>query len=323
MRHIDPSTIPHAESHRYLLAGVAPRPIAFVGTVDLHGRYNLSPFSFFNAFGANPPVVAFSPAYRGVDGTPKHTFQNILATGEFTISAVSYSMVGQASLASSDFPEGIDEWVKAGLTKLPSHRVAPPGVAESPMVMECRLLQHVDLGGKAGSGNLMIGEVVMFHLKESVFNGAYMDAERLDLVARMGGGLYCRASGPALFTLEKPTGVGMGFDRLPHEVRNSRWLTGNELSALAGVPALPDPFEVARYWAEVSHRSPVSPDDDDRERRCADRDRLEEIASLTMMTGDADSALEWRHRAAAAHLRVRDVTRAWMCAAPLNDTEAE
>lgn len=315
MRHIDPTAIPYEEAHRYLLAGVAPRPIAFVGTLDEKGRPNLSPFSFFNAFGANPPVIAFSPAYRGTDGTPKHTFLNIKFSGEFTVSVVTYSMVGQVSLASSSFAEGVDEWVKAGFTKLPSHRIAPPGVAESPMVMECKLLHHIDCGAKPASGNIMIGEVVMFHIKESVFNGRYLDAERLDLVARMGGPLYCRASGPALFTLAKPTGVGIGFDGLPDDVRTSPWLTGSELAQLAGVLEIPSRDSVASYWSDIRARGAVAADDLVIEARSAGAERMEEIAAGAANDGDLERAREWRHRAAAVHLRNGDLERAWMCLA--------
>lgn len=313
MRHIDPSTIPHEESHRYLLAGVAPRPIAFVGTASADGVPNLSPFSFFNAFGANPPVIAFSPAYRGTDGAPKHTFLNIKATGEFTVSIVTYSMIGQVSLASSNFAEGVDEWVKSGFTKLPSHRIAPPGVLESPMVMECRLLHHIDLGGRPASGNLMIGEVVMFHIKESAFNGKYLDAERLDLVARMGGPFYCRATGSAIFALPKPTGIGVGFDGLPDDVRLSPWLTGNELARLAGSSRLPTTEAVTSYWDHVRERAIHEADDLDIEVRIANAERMEEIAVRMARDGNRDGEREWRHRAASAHLRADDLERAWLC----------
>ncbi len=315
MRHIDPTTIPHEESHRYLLAGVAPRPIAFVGTVNKEGVPNLSPFSFFNAFGANPPVIAFSPAYRGTDGSPKHTFLNIKETGEFTVSAVTYSMVGQASLASSNFDAGVDEWVKSGFTKLPSHRIAPPGVAESPMVMECKLLHHIDLGGKPASGNLMIGEVVMFHIKESVFNGKYLDAHRLDLVARMGGPLYCHANEAAIFTLPKPAGIGVGFDGLPDDVRTSPWLTGNELARLAGVAQLPTPEAVSAYWAGVRERAASLNDADDLdiEQRAANPERMEEVAAAMSRDRNAEGEREWRHRAARAHLQAGSVEQAWLC----------
>jgi flavin reductase (DIM6/NTAB) family NADH-FMN oxidoreductase RutF len=270
MRHIDPSTIPHVESHRYLLAGVAPRPIAFVGTLDNDGRPNLSPFSFFNAFGANPPVVAFSPAYRGTDGTPKHTFLNIQATGEFTVSVVSYAMVHQANLASSEYEAGVDEFVKAGFTKHPSTKIRPFGVAESPMIMECKLLHHIDLGGKPASGNLMVGEVVMFHIKESVFDGKYPTPDRLDLVARMGGPYYCRASGDAVFTLPKPEVNGIGFDKLPPEVTSSLVLTRGDLAMLAGVAELPDSESVKTYWRERMAQPRTDVDDIEVELRTGD-----------------------------------------------------
>jgi flavin reductase (DIM6/NTAB) family NADH-FMN oxidoreductase RutF len=316
MRHIDPDTIPHAEAHRYLLSGVAPRPIAFVGTMDSEGRPNLSPFSFFNAFGANPPVIAFSPAYRGTDGTPKHTFLNIKETGEFTVSVVSYSMVEQVSLASSDFAEGVDEFVKSGFTKLPSTKIKPYGVAESPMVMECRLLHHIDLGGKAASGNLMIGEVVMFHIKESVFDGKYMDAERLDLVARMGGPLYCRASGSAVFTLAKPTHVGIGFDALPESMRNSSVLTGNDLARFAGVAELPDMRGVAEFW-HMRLNEPMTTPPDDLEVELRVRNHEQAIDALVMRVREGATIKDLTpdfHRIAQIALRNGDLDRAWECA---------
>ncbi len=288
MRLIDPSTVPPAESHRYLLTCVAPRPIAFVGSQNAEGGVNLSPFSFFNAFGANPPVIAFSPAFRGTDGSAKHTFLNIRETGEFTVSVVNYDMIRQMNLASADWPADVDEFLKAGFTKLPSVKVAPPGVAESPMVMECKLLHHVDLGGKASSGNLMIGEVVMFHIKESVFDGKYPHHDRLDLVARMGGPYYCRASGDAVFELAKPTGLGIGFEGLPDEVRKSRVLTGNHLGTLAGVESLPEPEEVREYWNGIRElMNDCRPDDLEAEMRGGEPDRVA-AAALALATGSID-----------------------------------
>lgn len=316
MRTIDPSTIPAAESHRYLLTCVAPRPIAFVGSQNGKGEANLSPFSFFNAFGANPPVVAFSPAFRGTDGSAKHTFLNIRETGEFTVSVVNYAMVEQASLASAEWPDGVDEFVKAGFTRLPSVKVTPPGVAESPMVMECRLLHHVDLGGKASSGNLMIGEVVMFHIKESVFVGKYPHHDRLDLVARMGGEYYCRASGSAVFSLPKPVGLGVGFDGLPEAVRNSRVLTGNHLAKLAGVPALPDPASVRLYWQEVRKGiAEHSPDDLEMEFRGGDPERIARAVLLAAESEqDAERGRDLFHRFAAFCLDRKDVETGWNAA---------
>jgi flavin reductase (DIM6/NTAB) family NADH-FMN oxidoreductase RutF len=315
MRHIDPATIPHAESHRYLLGGVAPRPIAFVGTLDAEGRPNLSPFSFFNAFGVNPPVVAFSPAYRNSDGTPKHTFLNVKATGEFTISVVSHAMVEQVSLASGDYPTGVDEFVKAGFTKLPSEKIRPFGVAESPMVMECRLLHHIDFGGGAGSANILIGEVVMFHIKESAFDGKYLDAERLDLVGRMGGPLYCRASGSGVFTLAKPVHAGIGFDALPERVRHSPILTGNELAKLAGAKELPDIGAIGELWrGRMSADGEGLADDLEIELRVGGADRIVDALAARLREGGSVEEIDgWLHRAAQVFLRRDMVDRAWEC----------
>ncbi|MCZ7557811.1 MAG: flavin reductase family protein [Bacteroidia bacterium] len=254
MRHIDPSKHPVPFVHRLLLGGVAPRPIALVSSMDADGNVNLSPFSFFNAFGANPPIIVVSPAYRGKDGTPKHTFENIVATKEFTVSAVTFDMVEKISLASSDYPRGVNEFVKAGFTPLASNVVSPPGVAESPFVMECRLLQHIDTGAKPASGNLLVAEVLMFHVRESVFDGERIDPRRMDLVARMGGDWYCRAHGDALFELPKPSHNGIGIDALPGHLRTSTVLTGNDLAKLAGVAALPDAEAIRLRWLQDIER---------------------------------------------------------------------
>ncbi len=254
MRHFDPSEHPVPFVHRLLLGGVAPRPIALVASMDVEGTINLSPFSFFNAFGANPPIIVVSPAYRGKDGTPKHTFENIVATKEFTVSTVTYDMVEQISLASSDYPRGVNEFDKAGFSQLPSNKVAPPGVAESPFIMECRLLQHIDTGAKPASGNLLVAEVLMFHVRESVFEGERIDPRRMDLVARMGGDWYCRANGAALFELPKPSDNGIGIDALPEHLRTSTFLTGNDLAKLAGVPSLPDVQAIRARWMQDLER---------------------------------------------------------------------
>jgi flavin reductase (DIM6/NTAB) family NADH-FMN oxidoreductase RutF len=256
MKTFDPTEHPVPFVHQLLLSGVAPRPIALVASVDAEGRRNLSPFSFFNAFGANPPVVVVSPAYRGTTGLPKHTFENIVATGEFTVSAVSYAMVHQVNLASAEYERGVNEFVKAGFTELASSRVAVPGVAESPFVMECRLVQHVDTGGKPGAGNLLVGEVVMFHVRESAYENDRIHPNRLDLVARMGQNYYCRASGSAIFELPKPPRPGVGFDGLPVHVRESAYLTGNDLARLAAVEMLPDADAVAQRWLRDLERLP-------------------------------------------------------------------
>ena len=222
-----------------LLSGVAPRPIAFVGSQDRDGNVNLSPFSFFNAFGVNPPIVCFSPAFAGKTGAPKDTLLNVLETRECTISIVSHDMVHQASLASAPYAKGVDEFEKGGFTKLGSQRVSPPGVAESPFVMEAKLIHHIDFGGVPGSANLLICEVLLMHVRDDVFteNGS-IDPMRVDHVARMGGAWYTRAKDGA-FQYAQPTAPLLGIDGLPDALRQSSILTGAELSRLAAIPSLP------------------------------------------------------------------------------------
>lgn len=313
MRTIDPQTVPTSEVHRYLLSCVAPRPIAFVGTTDGAGQVNLSPFSFFNAFGANPPTVAFSPAFRGTDGSSKHTYENVLATGEFTVSVVSWGIVEQMNLASADWPRDVDEFEAAGFTKAPSQLITPPGVAESPMFMECRLQQHVSLGTGPASGNLLIGEVVMFHIKESVFDGKYPSIDRLDLVARMGGPYYCRASGDAVFSLAKPAGLGIGYNRLPESVRTSSVLSANNIAQLATFPAIPSADQVAAFIARLRTESEGRVVDDlDAELRGKNPEQLL-IAWSVVNDGDARTpeALRFSEQVAAVLLDHRRVEEAW------------
>ena len=255
MRLFDPDLMPHSEFHRLLVGGVAPRPIALVSSLDNEGRSNLSPFSFFNVFGVNPPVLCFSPAYSGRTGQPKHTMLNILETRECTVSIVSHNMVHQISLASAPYERGIDEFVKSGLTKLPSVKVAPPGVAESAFVMEAKLLQHVDFGKKHGSANLMICEVVMLHVNESVITEqGGIDPIRIDQVARLGGPYYTRAK-RGIFVLPQPNVVLVGIDRLPEEIRSSPILTGKQLAQLASLQEIPVAFVEDDVTIETRHRA--------------------------------------------------------------------
>ncbi|MBR9975598.1 MAG: flavin reductase family protein [Bacteroidetes bacterium] len=319
MRTFDPKEHPVPFVHRLLLSGVAPRPIALVSSMDEEGHVNLSPFSFFNAFGANPPVIVVSPAYRGIDGTPKHSFENIQATKDFTVSAVSHAMVEQISLASSDYERGVDEYVKAGFTKIPSRIVAPPGVAESPFVMECRLLHHHDTGGLPGSGNLMIAEVLMFHVKDSAFDGERIDPRRLDLVARMGYNWYCRANGHALFELPKPRHAGIGFDVLPSFIRESDVLTGSQLARLASVQELPDADTILERWKEdvaAIDTAEPHPDDFEIERRMGNAHHALLALLAEWKTGSLDTATVTRRlqHCAAVALKQGDVTFAWECA---------
>jgi flavin reductase (DIM6/NTAB) family NADH-FMN oxidoreductase RutF len=248
-RHIDPSETPTRDVFRFLLGGVGPRPIALVSTISADGVVNLSPFSFFNAFGANPPTVAFSPSRRLRDNTTKDTYSNIIETEECVIHAVSQSMLHQMNLSSAEFPADVNEFAKAGFTEVASEVVRPPRVAESPFQMECTLTQMVRLGDGGASGNLAICEVVRFHIAEEILAGDAIDQRKIDLVARMGGEFYCHASGDALFELPKPAGgIKLGVDGLPARVISSGLFSGNDLGRLGAVEAAPD-LESARLLA--------------------------------------------------------------------------
>jgi flavin reductase (DIM6/NTAB) family NADH-FMN oxidoreductase RutF len=235
-----PADLSPIETNALLCGGVAPRPIALASTVNVAGLRNLSPFSFFNAFGSNPPTVAFAPNRRGRDGTVKHTYLNAVATGEFVIAAVSHAMLHQMNVASAEWPDGVDEFPKCGLTPLPARLVQPALVGESPFQVECRLQQVVELGSGPGSGLLLIGEVLAFHVREDCFVDGILHPDALDLVGRNGGAFYTRASGAAVFEVPKPAGRPIGYDALPEVLKRSRVLTGNDLGLLANSPDLPD-----------------------------------------------------------------------------------
>ena len=234
------------ETNALLCGGIGPRPIAFASTVSPEGLRNLAPFSFFNAFGSNPPMVAFAPNRRGRDGTVKHSYLNAVATEEFVIAAVSHAMVQQMNVASAEYPDGVDEFVKSGFTPLPAQFVKPALVAESPFQMECKLHQMVELGTGPGSGLMLIGEVVAFHAREDCFQEGILHPDRLDLVGRNGGAFYTRASGPSLFQIAKPVGRPIGYDALPEVLRQSRILTGNDLGRLANSAELPAQMSAER-----------------------------------------------------------------------------
>lgn len=238
---IDPKEIPVPKMHSYLLGAIAPRPIAFASTIDKEGNINLSPFSFFNVFSANPPILVFSPARRGRDNTTKHTYENVMDVPEVVINIVNYAMVQQASLASTEYERGVNEFVKSGLTPIASQKVKPPRVMESPVSFECKVNQIIQLGDQGGAGNLVICEVLLAHFKEEILDEeGKIDPQKLDAVARMGGDYYCRAQGEAIFTVPKPLLTkGIGVDQLPEVIRNSKVLTGNDLGMLGNVEALP------------------------------------------------------------------------------------
>lgn len=245
-RTVLPADLSPIETNALLCGGVAPRPIALASTVSAEGLRNLSPFSFFNAFGSNPPTVAFAPNRRGRDGTVKHTYLNAAAVGEFVIAAVSHAMLHQMNVASAEWPDGVDEFPKCGLTPVPALHVKPALVGESPFQMECRLQQVVELGKGPGSGLMLIGEVLAFHVREDCFVDGILHPDALDLVGRNGGAFYTRASGRAVFQVPKPAGKPLGYDALPEALKQSRILTGNDLGLLANSPALPDFSAMAR-----------------------------------------------------------------------------
>lgn len=229
------------DAQNYLQHVIAPRPICFASTIDKEGNVNLSPFSFFNLFSSNPPIVIFSPARRVRDNTTKHTLQNVLEVPEVNISIVTYDMVQQTSLASCEFAKDTDEFIKAGFTKKQSQVIQPPGVAQSPVNLECKVIEVKPLGTEGGAGNLVICEVLLMHIDESVLNAdGKPDQRKLDLVARLGGNWYSRANASTIFEVEKPnTQLGIGVDALPKDIRNSIILTGNNLGQLGNVHELP------------------------------------------------------------------------------------
>jgi flavin reductase (DIM6/NTAB) family NADH-FMN oxidoreductase RutF len=230
-----------AEAQNYLQHAIGPRPICFASTIDINGKVNLSPFSFFNLFSTNPAIVVFSPSRRVRDNTTKHTLQNILEVPEVSINIVSYDMVQQTSLASCEYPKGTDEFLKTGFTQEPSQIIKPPRIKDSPIQMECKVLEVKPLGTEGGAGNLVIAEILMMHINENILNEAgNIDQKKLDVVARLGGNWYTRANSSTIFEVEKPnTQLGIGVDSLPENIRNSKILTGNNLGQLANVNETP------------------------------------------------------------------------------------
>ena len=246
---LDPKELPIPKLHQYLLGAIGPRPIAFASTMDADGNPNLAPFSFFNVFSANPPILIFSPARSGRSNTTKDTYKNVKVVPEVVINVVNYDIVHQMSLASSPYAPGVSEFEKAGFTALKSDLVKPYRVGESPVQFECKVNEVIELGTEGGAGNLIISEVVKIHIHESVLDANGMiDQHKIDLVSRMGGDWYCRADNNSMFEIKKPiTTCGIGFDALPEDIRNSKILTGKELGHLAGIEALPNETDVNEY----------------------------------------------------------------------------
>lgn len=286
MLRIDPKEVSVGKMHGYLLGAVAPRPIAFASTIDKEGNVNLSPFSFFNCFSANPPILVFSPARRGRDNTTKHTYENVLEVKEVVINIVNHPMVEQMSLASTEYGKGVNEFEKAGFTQVKSELVGPPRVGEAPVAFECKVIEVKPLGTEGGAGNLVICEVLLAHIKDEILDeNATIDPFKLDAVARMGGNWYCRAQGDSIFEIPKPlTTLGMGVDQIPDRIRYSQVLTGNNLGRLGNTEVLPSDDEVKAYAVN------------------------EEVGRILRGSSNIEDDL---HRLAKEHLERGDVNTAW------------
>ena len=256
---ISPSDISQPELHAYLLTAVAPRPICFASTIDADGNVNLSPFSFFNVFSSNPPVMIFSPSRSGRDGSLKHSHQNVLEVPEVVINIVNYPMVEQMSLASTAYDKGVNEFIKAGFTEVKSEKVRLSRVAEAPVSFECTVTEVIELADTPGAGNLVLAKVELMHINENYLDEkGQLDTQKLDLVGRMGGSWYTRSSGDSLFEIPKPIrNKGIGVDSLPASVRNSTILTGNNLGRLGNLEKLPTSEEIisVRSISEVQSLS--------------------------------------------------------------------
>ena len=285
---IDPKKIPVPELHGHLLGAVAPRPIAFASTVDKEGKVNLSPFSFFNVFSANPPIMIFSPARRGRDNTTKHTLENVKEHPECTINIVSYDMVQQMSLSSTEYEKGVNEFAKAGFTEEKSQLVKPPRVKEAPVSFECKVIAVKSLGEQGGAGQLVICEVQLMHIADRILDeNGKIHPNKLDAVARMGGNWYARASGDAIFEVAKPlTTMGIGVDQIPDQIRTSTVLTGNHLGMLGNVESLPSEEEIQDFANEPEVRSILDSFDDEENIQL----ELHKLAADLLNDGEVDTA---------------------------------
>ncbi|NRA11465.1 MAG: flavin reductase family protein [Crocinitomicaceae bacterium] len=294
---IDPKEIAVSKLHHYLLGAVGPRPIAFASTIDAEGNENLAPFSFFNVFSANPPIMIFSPARSGRTNTTKDTYNNVKVIPEVVVNIVNFDIVQQMSLASSPFAPKVSEFEKAGFTALESETIRPKRVAESPVQFECKVIEVKELGTEGGAGNLVICEVLRIHINEDVLNDDQMiDQHKIDLVSRMGGNWYCRADENSMFEITKPiTTIGVGFDALPEDIKGSKILTGNDLGQLAGIEELPNETDVNEF-------------------------KLLELSDLFVSLEDDASRLENElHTKAKALLNENKLEEAWMTLLAFNN----
>lgn len=286
---LDPKELSTKDLHGYLLSSVGPRPIALASTIDANGRPNLSPFSFFNVFSANPPIAIFSPARRVRNNTTKHSLENAQSTKEVVLNVVSHDIVEKTSLSSTEYDEGINEFIKAGFTAIESENVKPYRVKESPVQMECIVKDIVSLGDQGGAGNLVICEIVKIHISPSILNSDNtIDPHKIDLVGRMGANWYCRASGDSIFEVQKPnTNIGIGYDKLPNRIKNSFILSGNDLAKLANITKLPSVEDVDKFKENT------------------------DIAHILHSTSDDEEAREELHRMAKTLIEENNIEVAW------------
>ena len=291
MKTFYPKDLTSLEFYGLLQGAVAPRPIAFVSTIDKAGHVNLSPFSFFNLFSSQPPILVFSPLRRMRDNTTKDTLENVLEVPEAVIHVVHYGIVEQMSLASTEYEKGVNEFEKAGFTQVQSNEVSPPRIKEAHVAFECKVNEVKPLGESGGAGNLVICEVLLAHVSGEILDEAgVIDPRKLDAVARLGGNWYCRASGDSLFQIPKPLRkLGIGVDQIPESIRNSMILSGNNLGRLGNVEFLPSQTEIEKFGqgAEIQEM----------------RVRFQH---------DMDSMIDHLHLLAKEALDEGDVYRAWL-----------
>jgi len=307
MFHYEPKDLTVREVHRLLLGGVAPRPIALVSTISVDGINNLSPFSFFNAFGANPPIVAFSPSRRGRDSSLKDTYNNLIATKECVIQSVTYSMIEQVSLASAEFPSEYDEFVKSGLTPIDSELIKPKRVKESPFQLECKLLEMKSFGEGGASANLAICEVLKFHVEENLFTDGLIDPAKIDLVARMSGDFYSRAASD-VFVLKMPGNKKcIGYDQIPEHIRKSETYSANDLGKFGNSELIPSDEDVKLFIQNI-----IETKIDDFEERLESFLRYQKLNDYKNML---KTALHMKEN------KVRNVELAVKCALQKNDTD--
>lgn len=299
MLHLDPKDMQTKDIYSYLTGGVAPRPIALVSTLSKEGMRNLSPFSFFNTFGANPPTVAIGPTRRIRDGSSKDTYHNLVDTKECVIQAVTFSMVQQMNVSSGDYPPDIDEFDKSGLTPVDSDLVKPQGVAESPFRMECKVKQIVPLGEGGGSGNLVICEVIRFHISEDIIKDGIIQPDLIDLVGRNSKAFYTRAHGDAIFEIKRPSPDAVGYDRLPDYIKESNLYSANNLGQFASALKIPDLKEAESFMDSID---PLKADEAEFQRLIESGDYKSALAAAIFLMNDnhpeARKLLELTARAA-------------------------